>query len=187
MKRGQFSRHRGTEAQRHRVYSFPFVPLCLCYFVPFFLFISSCSYQSVSLYQGKSIAVPIFKNETYEPGIEVLTTNKIIEEFLVDGSLRVEKKDNADLLLSGRITNYTRHPVAFDPDNTDEVIQYSISITLEATLKGLEKEKVIWKDKFSGKGFYYLKGTFQNTEKAVLKEAIRKAAKKIVERTIEGE
>ena len=147
----------------------------------------SCGYQSVSLYQGKSIAVPIFKNETYKPGIEVPVTNKIIEEFLRDGSLKVEKEDNADLLLSGKITNYTRRPTAFDPDNTDEVIQYSISIRFEVALKDLEKKEVTWKDEFSGKGFYYLKGTFQNTEEMALKEAIRKASKKIVERTIEGE
>lgn len=64
-----------------------------------------------------TIYVPMFKNVTYEPGIEELITNHTIESFLADGRLTVVQKSVADARVEGTITAYTIGVSSFTSDD----------------------------------------------------------------------
>ena len=154
----------------------------------FLILLSSCGYRIAYHLPPdiRSIAIPILKNETYQPGIEVPITNQIITEFLRDGSLKVRKKGDSDLLLSGKIIAYKRNVIAFDPEDTDEPIEYRLYLRLRFSLKDLRTDKVLWKiSTLTGKTTYFVSGNYSKTESEALREATEDLAQKVVERVVE--
>ncbi len=159
------------------------------FFIIFLILLSSCGYRIAYHLPPDihSIAVPILKNETYQPGIEVPITNQIITEFLQDGSLKIEKKGDSDLLLSGKITDYKRNVIAFDPEDTDEPIEYRLYLRLGFTLKDMRTNKVLWEiADLTGKTTYFVTGNYSKTESEALREATEDLAQKVVERVVES-
>ncbi len=158
------------------------------FFVLSLILLSSCGYRIAYHLPPNihSIAVPILKNETYQPGIEVPITNQIITKFLRDGSLKVRKERDSDLLLSGKITAYKRNAIAFDPEDSDEPIQYRLYLRLGFILKDLRTNKVLWKiSNLTGKTTYFVTGNYSKTESEALREATEDLAQKVVERVVE--
>jgi len=158
------------------------------FFLTFLLLLSSCGYRIAYHLPPdiSSIAVPILKNETYQPGIEVAITNQIIREFLQDGSLKVEKEINSDLLLSGRITDYERTTIAFSSDDPDESIEYRLYVRLRFILKDLRSEKILWDtSSLTGTTTYFITGKYSKTEEEALTDATEDLAKKVVEKVVE--
>lgn len=158
------------------------------FFVAFLLLLSSCGYRLASYLPPDiaSIAVPILKNDTYQPGIEVPITNRIIIEFLRDGSLKIRKKRESDLLLLGRITEYARDVIAYDSEDTDEPIEYRLNIGLRFILKDLRTNKVLWDTTdLTGTTTYFVTGHYSKTEEEALTDATEDLAKKVVEKVVE--
>jgi hypothetical protein len=65
----------------------------------------------------ETVYVPMFKNLTYEPGIEELITNHTIESFLADGRLTVVQQRVADARVEGAITDYKVSVSSFASDD----------------------------------------------------------------------
>src|SRR4030042_1250910 len=62
-----------------------------------------------------TVYVQMFKNETFQYGMEEKLTNAIIKELIMDKRLQVATNaEHADASLSGTITNYTRTILATD-------------------------------------------------------------------------
>ncbi len=67
-----------------------------------------CGYQWVRYEQGlgdvRRVAIETLRNESYEPGVEMVVTDALLREFLRRGSVRlVETPRAADLVLSGAV------------------------------------------------------------------------------------
>ena len=80
--------------------------LCFSILVPI-----GCGYQMV----GKethvppglnSLSIPTFKNQTYEPGIEVPFTQGFLREFIRDRRVHVVERAKADSVLEGKIKSF---------------------------------------------------------------------------------
>lgn len=54
----------------------------------------------------RGIYIPMFENDTAEPGLEEIGTQLTQEAFLTDGRVRIVQKRDADLILQGRILEY---------------------------------------------------------------------------------
>ena len=111
--------------------------------------ISACGYQMV----GKethvppglsSIAIPTFKNKTYEPGIEVQFTQAFLREFILDRRVNVVDRAQADCVLDGTITGFRLFSVAYDASGL--VSEYQSTIVLDVTLTD-RTGKVLWEQK----------------------------------------
>ncbi len=114
-----------------------------------FLFLSACGYQMV----GKethvppglnSIAIPTFKNQTYEPGIEIQFTQAFLREFILDRRVNVVDRAQADSVLEGIIKAFRLFSVAYDPSGL--VAEYQTTIVLDVTLRD-RTGKVLWEQK----------------------------------------
>ena len=67
-----------------------------------------CGYQPVryadALGDAKTVAIAGLRNETFEPGLEMLVSDALAREFLRRGALRmVEDSARADLVISGAV------------------------------------------------------------------------------------
>jgi outer membrane lipopolysaccharide assembly protein LptE/RlpB len=109
----------------------------------------ACGYQMV----GKethvpaglnSIAVPTFKNRTYEPGIEVPFTQAFLREFILDRRVNVVDRSQADTLLEGVITDFRIFSVSYDRSGL--ALEYQTNVVLNITLKD-RAGKVLWEEK----------------------------------------
>jgi len=78
----------------------------------------ACGYQMV----GKethvppglnSIAIPTFKNQTFEPGIEILFTQAFLNEFIQDRRVKVVSRAEADSILEGVVKHFYTSSVAY--------------------------------------------------------------------------
>jgi outer membrane lipopolysaccharide assembly protein LptE/RlpB len=113
------------------------------------LFLSACGYQMV----GKethvppglnSLAIPTFKNRTFEPGIEVQFTQAFLREFILDRRVNVVDRAQADSILEGTITDFRSYSVSYDQSGF--VLEYLTIIILDLTLMD-RAGKVLWEQK----------------------------------------
>jgi len=91
-----------------------------------------------------SVAIPTFKNRTYEPGIEVRFTQAFLREFILDRRVNVVDRAQADSLLEGIITDFRIYSVSYDQSGF--ALEYQTIVTLDLTLKD-RTGKVLWEQK----------------------------------------
>jgi outer membrane lipopolysaccharide assembly protein LptE/RlpB len=108
-----------------------------------------CGYQMV----GKethvpsglnSIAVLTFKNQTFEPGIEVPFTQAFLREFILDKRIKVVDRKQADSILEGVIKAFRISSATYDKSGF--VIEYQTNVVLDFTLKKRTGE-VLWEER----------------------------------------
>ena len=132
------------------------------------LAVTSCAYQMGALGREipggyRTVAVPVFKNATQEPGIEVYFTNALIREFERGGVGKVTSKKEAQTTLNGTITSITYVPVSTVksgddgfglPSNTVLTTDYRILVQASLTLTRNSDGKNLWNGSFSGEKSY---------------------------------
>ncbi len=93
---------------------------------------------------AKTIAIPVFFNATNEPYVDVEVTQAVVDEFMMDGRLKVVSLEDADLALRGKVAKYEVIPLSYNPQSY--VQQYQVRLSLEATLEDVRSKKVLWQD-----------------------------------------
>ncbi len=118
--------------------------------------------------------------------METKVTDAIINRFLVDGYLKVvSRAEDADLVLSGALTNYDKQPLRFD-QRSENVDEYRANIIVDMSLENVTQNKKVWSEKgFVGFFEYNQTGRNSVSEDAAINNAIADLAKRIVERTVE--
>ncbi len=103
---------------------------------------------------ASTIAIPMFRNETLEPGIEEAATQVLAERFMIDGRLKIAPRDVADLVLSGTITSYDLRSQAYDRE--DRVFSSSVRIGIAMSLLDAESgDYVFFNRPYTETGTYY--------------------------------
>jgi outer membrane lipopolysaccharide assembly protein LptE/RlpB len=92
----------------------------------------------------KTIAVPVFLNATNEPYVDVEVTQAVVDEFMVDGRLKVTGLEEAEVALRGKIVKYEKIPLSYTPQSY--VQQYRIRLVVEAFLEDLRTKKILWQE-----------------------------------------
>jgi hypothetical protein len=64
--------------------------------------------------QIKTVARPIFKNRTLEPGVDSAITSGVVNAFSSGGRVKVVPIDAADAILQGEVVAYSLDGLAFD-------------------------------------------------------------------------
>lgn len=75
-----------------------------------------------------SVYVPVFVNETDEPGLEAVTTSAAIQEIQKDGSLKVAPEAEASCVLQVKLRSYKLIPVRYRRDQTTTAQEYRLEI-----------------------------------------------------------
>ena len=74
-----------------------------------------------------SIAIPTFKNQTFEPGIEVPFTQAFLREFIQDRRVNVVDRAEADSILEGIIKYFSIYSVSYDKSGF--VLEYQTTVS----------------------------------------------------------
>jgi hypothetical protein len=164
--------------------------LCLLFFI------SGCgvySFSGSSLGGIKTIAIPLFDNQTDQYGIREDLTEKIAGRFVQDNTLKVVNEKIADSILRGTITKYSRESHTYDEQ--ENIKEYIVRIWVKVSFEEKKDKKVIWKDdNMQGWGIYCVKACVDQsgnpkpdeTEEDGKQRAIEKLAEDIVNKTVKG-
>lgn len=99
-----------------------------------FLPLISCRYHFAGdhkpfLENIRSVYIPIFKNETFESGIEEYFTNAFRKEFMESSRITLAGKHEADMIIHGKIKDFKVSPLSFDRNNV--AIEYRSTVLVE--------------------------------------------------------
>ena len=130
--------------------------------IPFF---SGCIYYSMA---GsipphiKSISIPMVENQTVEFGISEAVTDNLVNQFLENNILRLDKENSADSILKGKIVRVKDAPYTYTKE--ESVTEYRLTITIDLEWFDVINDKVIIKKQYSGFGAYGLSGDISSDQ-----------------------
>ncbi|HIC90589.1 MAG TPA: hypothetical protein EYP21_00705 [Syntrophaceae bacterium] len=136
----------------------------------------------------RSIAIPVFSNNTSELGIETIFTNAVIDEFLHSNLLPIKDESQADAVLLGTIKSIDISSLAYD--RRDVSIQNRLTLYLDIVLRTQKDGTVLWQVKNLADNQEFEVCSDPVRTEANRKEAIReiaiRTAEKIHYRTFEN-
>ncbi len=111
--------------------------------------IASCGYHFTQaggiIPQGaKTIAIPVFVNNTFEPYVDVEITKAVVGEFLTDGRLKVVGTDAADLVMRGKVIKFELIPQTYSVD--PYVLSYNVTISVSVSVIDAKTQQVVMQD-----------------------------------------
>ena len=149
---------------------------------------SGCGYYSTSSRTAKdieSVAVPFFENRTSEPNLEIIVTERVIDNLVADNTLSVEDEKNADAVLDGVIVSFQNNPFSFNRELNAQ--EYHVVVSVEATLYNRKLNEPIWeKQTIRGDGSYFVDSSEQGFRyEDALAEAIKEITDRILNLTVQ--
>lgn len=151
------------------------------YLLSTFLSCGPYSFTGAGLPGVKTIAIPLFENQTEEYGIREELTNKLVLAFVQDNTLKVANERIADAVLRGTILKYQKEAYTFDEN--ENVKEYIARIYVKITVEDKKHSKNIWEeDNLQGWGTF----PADSSEAYGKSKAIDKLTEDIVNRTVKG-
>jgi hypothetical protein len=104
------------------------------------LAVSGCGYQLVDYARppdgARRLALPTLRNDSYEPGVELLVADALRREFLRRGAFELTSDPAAaDVVVSGRVLPLETNSSSFSSAVLALEYQVSMTLALEATRK----------------------------------------------------
>lgn len=91
----------------------------------------------------KTVAVPIFKNRTLEPGVESAITSGVVNAFSSGGRVKVVPLDEADAVLQGEVVGYSLDGLSFDTNAN--VRAYRLRLVLNVEFRDVRRSAMLWR------------------------------------------
>lgn len=91
----------------------------------------------------KTVAVPIFKNRTLEPGVETAITSGVVNAFSSGGRVKVVPIDEADAILQGEVVGYSLDGLSFDTNAN--VRAYRLRLVLNVEFRDVRRSAMLWR------------------------------------------
>jgi len=126
----------------------------------------------------KTVAVPLFGNNTPEFGIDQQLTDALIDAISADNTLKIADARNADSILKGTILQITDRAGQYDAN--ENASSYRVTINIKVSFEDVKKRKVLWEETWSGWGLY------ESDRNQGVEDAISKLTIDILNRTVSG-
>lgn len=91
----------------------------------------------------KTVAVPIFRNRTLEPGVESAITSGVVNAFSSGGRVKVVPVDEADAILQGEVVGYSLDGLSFDTNAN--VRAYRLRLVLNVEFRDVRRSAMLWR------------------------------------------
>ena len=136
----------------------------------------------------KTVYVPTCRNQTTEPLVDVETTQALLRQLQIDGSLRVVSEAEADSVLEVTVTDFSMSPRAFskESDRATFANEYRVFLTAKMVLKRRATDEVIVEDaSVRGDSTFILAGDMTSSKRLALPEVAEDLARRIIDRVVE--
>lgn len=120
--------------------------------------------------------------KTYYPLLENDITRRVIDQFILDGNLRLTKEEDADLVLQGELVDYRKDALRYTGEDDNKVEEYRLSLAVNLSLYVTSRETLLWEvDNFIGDATYFT----QASESLAIGEAVDDLARRVVSRVVD--
>ncbi len=133
----------------------------------------------------KSVFVRTFINKCKEPLVEIDATNATISEFQKDGTLRIGRVDDADVILETTLTTITLEPLRYDRTDVAKPKEYRLIMNATFVLKRNQTGKIIGDGECIGESTFIYAGNLASARRSAIPKASEDLAKRIVEQVVE--
>ncbi len=82
----------------------------------------------------RTIAVPVFENDSGYPEIDAVVTQYVLREFEREGTFKISSMDNASLKLLGKLVKSDIQSLNYDRNYGSRTSEYRYSLVVEITL-----------------------------------------------------
>jgi len=129
-----------------------------------------------------SVAIPLFDDQTTEPGLREMLTEDVSQTFVDDNTLKVVAEARADAILKGVIKSYSHN--AYSYSSAEVVSEYIVTIGIDIAFTERKSGNVIWEaTNMRNWGTYR---SDDQTEQDGQKAAVDKLVEDILNKTVKG-
>jgi hypothetical protein len=130
----------------------------------------------------KTIAIPVFENNSGEPTIQRPLTEALRRAFITDGRLQlVNNKAEADLVMTGTLTRYAINAVAFN--KFDVAIEYWVYLGASVKVVDRANDKIYLTQTLNTRWDYVADNSVINSE-ASRQQALTQAYRVLSQRVV---
>jgi len=132
----------------------------------------------------QTVDLPLFINQSMEPGVAETITEELNRQLLSGNLLRVVS-ENGDATLSGAVVRYVNDPYTYTAaqERQVDVNSYIVRVSVQVELFDNKKKKAIYQGTVVGEGIY----DFQNeTEEIGKRKAIEDVVQQILQQSVQS-
>jgi len=100
----------------------------------------------------KTVAIPLFENNTAEFGLTEKVTDALLDDFVKENILQIVDRKDSDSVMRGIITRVSDVPYTFDEN--EEVQEFRVTIFLNLVWYDRTNQINLFEGKISGWGVY---------------------------------
>lgn len=132
----------------------------------------------------KTVAIPIFVNESNEPGLETVLTNALIYEFTRSRILQIVPAMESHAIIFGKIKSVAEDAAVYTSQT--QALERRITVVVEASCRRTDNDRLLWQDNFLSRHeiFTVSPDAFQTQRNR--EEALKKIAQDLSERIHNG-
>ncbi len=134
----------------------------------------------------RSVAVPTFKNNTFEPRIEVLFADTLAKKLQQDGTYRVLDSSQADAVVYCVIEKIQRGTLRSVQNNVLATSEFSLSVTAHYEVVDQGTGRVLMQGQAFGRTSFFSGNDLQTLERQGLSNAALDLAENLTTRLTEG-
>ncbi|MDA3925273.1 MAG: LPS assembly lipoprotein LptE [Kiritimatiellae bacterium] len=113
------------------------------------IFITGCaSYRFTSKVpiESRTIAVPVFENESYFPELDAIATQYTLREFQREGTFKIKPVKEAAYKLIGCVTRANSQSLSYNRNLESRTSEYQHNVTVKITLVETSTGKILIND-----------------------------------------
>jgi len=133
----------------------------------------------------KTLAVPLFRNNTLEPRASSIVSNNVVRLLQNDGTYKLVDSSLADAVLKGTITRFDRRQLRAARNNSLRTRELELRVWIDYTVE-TRAGAVLVRGTANGSTSLFLDPNFQLTERQGIDDASLRAAEDLVSRLCEG-
>ncbi|PTX93523.1 hypothetical protein DB345_18135 [Spartobacteria bacterium LR76] len=145
------------------------------------ILLSGCGYKlgeirPTPMRSVRTLAIPTFKNNTYEPRIEVLMADTVIKQFQQDGTYTIVSDDTADAILYGTVTKIERRSLRSVQNNVLATSEFGLTVTVSYQVVDRVTGAILMKSVVQGETSFFSSNDLQTTERQAIPLAAQRLA-----------
>ena len=134
----------------------------------------------------RTLAVPTFKNKTYEPRVEVLLADTLIKQLQEDGTYTIVSDNIADAILDCTLTKIERHSLRSVQNNVLATAEFGLLLEVRYELIDRVSGIVLMSGRARGESSFFSNTDLQTTERQAIPIAAKNLALDLTNEIAEG-
>ena len=162
--------------------------------IPFLLavfLLSGCGYKlgeirPTPMRSVRTLAVPTFKNKTYEPRVEVLLADTLIKQLQQDGTYTIVSDNTADAILNCTLNTIERRSLRSVQNNVLATSEFGVVLEVSYEVVDRVTGIKLMEGRVRGQASFFADDDLQTTERQALPIAARNLSLELATRIAEG-